>query len=292
MTRDETGAGVGTGEGAEPSAGTQPEGRSENGVAVAFGRQLKLLRVRAGLDRVEFGKRVGYAAQSVASFEQGRRIPQPGFVDKADRVLEAGGLLVALKDELARSQYPAFFRDMARLEAEAVTLHVYATLAVPGLLQTEEYSRAVFAMRRPLLDEETIEQRVSARMARQAIFARKPMPTLSFVIEESVLQRPVGGRSVLRGQLEQIILHGHRRNVEVQLMPTDRMEHCGLAGPFTLIEKHDGRRMAYVEVQRDSRLHTDWAVVRDVEEQYGIIRAQALTPRESLDVVKGLLGEG
>ncbi|MFD1852905.1 helix-turn-helix domain-containing protein [Kitasatospora cinereorecta] len=101
MTRDETGAGVGTGEGAEPSAGTQPEGRSENGVAVAFGRQLKLLRVRAGLDRVEFGKRVGYAAQSVASFEQGRRIPQPGFVDKADR-LEAGGLLVALKDELAR----------------------------------------------------------------------------------------------------------------------------------------------------------------------------------------------
>ncbi|MFG2592768.1 Scr1 family TA system antitoxin-like transcriptional regulator [Streptomyces sp. NPDC048438] len=57
---------------------------------------------------------------------------------------------------------------------------------------------------------------------------------------------------------------------DVQLMPTERTEHCGLAGPFTLIEKHDGRRMAYVEVQRDSRLHTDWAVVRDVEEQYGI----------------------
>ena len=89
-------------------------------MAVAFGRQLKLLRVRAGLDRAEFGKRLGYAAQSVASFEQGRRIPQPEFVDKADRVLEAGGLLVALKEELARSQYPAFFRDMARLESEAV----------------------------------------------------------------------------------------------------------------------------------------------------------------------------
>src|SRR6478609_12009718 len=175
MTQDEMDAGVGTEEGAECSSGAsaQPEGKAENGVAVAFGRQLKLLRLRAGLDRPEFGKRVGYAAQSVASFEQGRRIPQPEFIDRADRVLDAGGLLVALKEELARSQYPAFFRDMARLEAEAVTLHVYATMAVPGLLQTEDYARAVFVMRRPLLDEETIEQRVSARLARQVIFSRK-----------------------------------------------------------------------------------------------------------------------
>lgn len=58
---------------------------------VAFGRQLKLLRMRAGLDRTEFGNRVGYAAQSVASFEQGRRIPQPGSIDQADPVLDAGG---------------------------------------------------------------------------------------------------------------------------------------------------------------------------------------------------------
>ncbi|MCX5339476.1 helix-turn-helix domain-containing protein [Streptomyces atratus] len=283
-------SGPGSGSGVEP--GKRPEDEPGSGVMAAFGRQLKLLRLRAGLDRTEFGKRVGYAAQSVASFEQGRRIPQPEFIDKADAVLEAGGLLLALKEEVARAQYPPFFRDMARLEAEAITLHVYATMAVPGLLQTEEYAHAVFAVRRPLLDEETIEQRVSARLARQAIFARKPMPTLSFVIEESVLRRPVGGWGVQRGQLEQIILHGHRRNVEIQIMPTDRQEHCGLAGPFTLIEKRDGRRMAYVEVQRDSRLHTERAVVRDVEEQYGIIRAQALTPSESLDVVKGLLGEG
>lgn len=67
MTQDEAAMGAE----AVASSGTQPENRSENGVAVAFGRQLKLLRVRAGLDRVEFGKRLGYAAQSVASFEQG-----------------------------------------------------------------------------------------------------------------------------------------------------------------------------------------------------------------------------
>ncbi|MGW2349727.1 helix-turn-helix domain-containing protein [Actinacidiphila glaucinigra] len=273
------------------AAGSRPEDEPGSGVVAAFGRQLKLLRVRSGLERAEFGKLTGYAAQSVASFEQGRRIPPPRFIDRADEVLDAGGVLKALKDEVGRAQYPAFFRDMARLEAEAVALHVYATQAVPGLLQTEEYARAVFAMRRPLLDEDTVEQRVAARLARQEIFARRPMPTLSFVIEESVLRRPIGGWTVMQGQLEQVMLHGQRRNVEFQVMPTARAEHCGLAGPFTLIENLDGRRMAYVEVQRDSRLYTDRSAVRDIEEQYGILRAQALTPRESLVSVEKLLGE-
>jgi transcriptional regulator with XRE-family HTH domain len=291
MTQDETGAGASLGEGAEPSSGTRPEGNSENGVAVAFGRQLKLLRVRAGLDRVEFGKRMGYAAQSVASFEQGRRIPQPEFIDKADRVLEAGGLLVALKEELARSQYPAFFRDAARLEAEALELFLYAVSAVPGLLQTEEYTRALLAMRRPLLDEDTIEQRVLARIARQEVFTRWPAPLMSFVIEEAVLRRPFGGRAVLRGVLEQMLLVGRQRSVEIQVMPTVREDNAGLDGPFTLITRRSGEQLAYLEVQGRSILLTDRDEVRSVSARYGIIRAQALTPQESLEFIEKLLGE-
>ncbi|MET9882692.1 helix-turn-helix transcriptional regulator [Streptomyces sp. NPDC006430] len=271
--------------------GQRPEDEPGQGVVTAFGRQLKLLRTRAGLERPEFGKLVGYAPQSVASFEQGRRIPPPRFIDKADEVLDAGGMLKVLKEEVARAQYPAFFRDAARLEAEAVELHVYDTHVVNGLLQTEEYARAVFRMRRPLLDEDTIEQRLSARLGRQEIFSRRRLPTLSFVIEESVLTRPIGGREVMRGQLEQVLLHGQRRNVEIQVMPNEREEHSGLAGPFTLIETSEGRRIAYVEVQKHSRLYTDRATVREMEAQYGILRAQALTPRESLAFIEKLLGE-
>ncbi|MFJ8981341.1 helix-turn-helix domain-containing protein [Streptomyces sp. NPDC102282] len=293
MTQDEMNAGVGSEEGAERSSGAsaQWEGKAENGVAVAFGRQLKLLRVRAGLDRVEFGKRVGYAAQSVASFEQGRRIPQPEFVDKADRVLDAGGLLVALKEELARSQYPAFFRDAARLEAEALELFLYAVSAVPGLLQTEEYTRALLAMRRPLLDEDIIEQRVLSRIARQQVLNRWPAPLISFVIEEAVLRRPFGGRPVLRGVLEQILLVGRQRSVEIQVMPTVREDNAGLDGPFTLITRRSGEQLAYLEVQGRSILLTDRDEVRSVAARYGIIRSQALTPQESLVFIEKLLGE-
>ena len=77
-------------EGVQEDAGPRPEDEPGSGVVAAFGRQLKLLRIRAGLDRTEFGRLTGYAAQSIASFEQGRRIPSPSFIDRADEVLDAG----------------------------------------------------------------------------------------------------------------------------------------------------------------------------------------------------------
>ncbi|MEZ3181255.1 helix-turn-helix domain-containing protein [Streptomyces pimonensis] len=269
----------------------QPEPEAGSGVLRVFGRQLKRFRLRAGMDRPEFGSLTGYSVSTIAAYEQGRRVPPPRFIDQADEALDAGGVLQEMKEEVARAQYPVFFRDAARLEGEAVELHVYANQGMPGLLQTEEYARAVFGMWRPLLDEETIAQRVTARLARQDIFARRPMPTISFVIEEATLRRPLGGESVLRGQLEQVLLVGQQRNVELQVMPTQREEHAALGGPFTLIETREGRRIAYVEAHKESRLHTERGSVREFEEQYGILRAQGLTPRESLAFVEKLLGE-
>ncbi|WP_371100635.1 helix-turn-helix domain-containing protein [Streptomyces sp. PU_AKi4] len=279
----ETVAGEEGPEAASPEPGT--------GILRVFGRQMKRFRLRAGLERSEVGARTGYSPSTIASYEQGRRIPPPRFIDVADELLDAGGVLQEMKEEVARAQYPAFFRDAARLEAEAVELHVYDTHVVNGLLQTEEYARAVFTMRRPLLDEATIEQRVTARMLRQEIFSRWPAPLMSFVIEEAVLRRPVGGSGVQRGQLEQILLIGQKRNVEIQVMPLHREDHAGLAGPFTLIETKAGERIAYAEVQKSSQLYTERTSVRELEAQYGIIRAQALTPRESMTFIEGLLGE-
>jgi transcriptional regulator with XRE-family HTH domain len=243
------------------------------------------------MDRARLGSLTGYSASTIASFEQGRRIPPPKFIDQVDEVLDAGGVLSASKEEVARAQYPAFFRDAAKLEAEAVELHVYDTQLVNGLLQTEEYARAVFAMWQPLLDQAIIEQRVAARLARQEIFSRRPTPHLSFVIEEAVLLRPLGGDAAWRGQLEHLMLIAEKRNVVIQVMPLSRQEHAGLAGPFTLMETKDGRRIAYTEVQGDSRVHTERHRVRELERTYGILRAQAHTPTESLALIEKLLGE-
>jgi transcriptional regulator with XRE-family HTH domain len=269
----------------------QPEYEVRTGMLCVFGRQLKLFRERAGMDRARVGALTGYSASTIASFEQGRRIPPPKFIDQADEVLDARGVLSASREEVARAQYPAFFRDAAKLEAEAVELHVYDTQLVNGLLQTEEYARAVFAMWQPLLDQAIIEQRVAARLARQEIFSRRRTPHLSFVIEEAVLLRPLGGEAAWRGQLEHLMLIAEKRNVVIQVMPLSRQEHAGLAGPFTLMETKDGRRIAYTEVQGDSRVHTERHRVRELERTYGILRAQAHTPTESLALIEKLLGE-
>lgn len=269
----------------------QAEYEVGTGVLCAFGRQMKRLREWAQLDRATLGSRTGYSPSTIASFEQGRRIPPPRFIEKADEVLGAHGVLVEMKDEVARAQYPAFFRDAARLEGQAVELSIYDAHVINGLLQTEEYARAVFAVWQPLLDEDVIEQRVAARLARQEVFIRRPVPHIVCVVEESVLRRPLGGRGVWRGQLEQLMLISQKRHVELQVMPLTREEHAGLAGPFTLMQMQDGRRIAYTEVQGDSRVHTELGKVRQLETAYGTLRAQALTPRESLVLIETLLGE-
>ncbi|MCQ0024988.1 helix-turn-helix domain-containing protein [Streptomyces somaliensis DSM 40738] len=268
-----------------------PEPDVNSGVLRVFGRQLKRFRLRAGLERPEFGSMTGYSVPTIAAYEQGRRVPPPRFIDRADEVLDAGGVLQEMKEEVARAQYPAFFRDAARLEGEAVELHVYANQAVPGLLQTEEYMRAVFGMWRPLLDEETLEQRVAARLARQHVFERRPAPLLSFVIDEAVVRRPLGGRSVMCGQLEHLLLIGALRNVEIQIMPLDREDNAGVDGPFTLPNRVGGDQVAYLEAQGRSTMVSDRREVQGIASRYGIIRAQALTPRESLAFVEKLLGE-
>ncbi|MDT3726173.1 helix-turn-helix transcriptional regulator [Streptomyces sp. DSM 41972] len=271
-----------------PEAASQEPG---TGILRVFGRQMKRFRLRAGLERSEVGARTGYSVSTITSYELGRRIPPPRFIDVADELLDAGGVLQEMKEEVARAQYPAFFRDAARLETEALALSAYDAQVVNGLLQTEEYARAVFSTMRPPLEDEVIEQRVAARLARQRIFDRRPAPLVSFIMDESVLRRPIGGHGVLRGQLEHLLLVGQKRTVELQVLPLSREQNAGLAGPFMLFDTQEGRRIAYVEVQNVSHVHAEQHLVRGLEAKYGTLRAQALSPQESLTYVENLLGE-
>ncbi|MCC9306460.1 helix-turn-helix transcriptional regulator [Kitasatospora sp. RB6PN24] len=263
----------------------------------AIGKMIKLLRERKGLTQREFGQLIGYGEDQVSSLERGRRTLHPDMLEVVDKVLDAGGLLLALKPDLeaaksrARVKHPAWFRDFVRLESEAVELHGYSTHFIPGLLQTEQHARALHYMRRPLLAEQIIEERVMARLARQAILDKWPLPDFSWIIEEAVVRRPLGGWDVHHGQLEQLIRVGRQRNVSIQVMPMDRTEHAGMSGPFTLLTPKGRPQVGYLEVQNISRLCTVTEEVRILASQYGLLRAQALTPSESATLILRILGE-
>nr|WP_311765284.1 helix-turn-helix transcriptional regulator [Streptomyces zingiberis] len=263
---------------------------SGRGVVTAFGQSMKALRRRTGMEREEFGRRLGYAPSTIASFEQGRRIPSPRTIDRADELLGADGLLTVWKEQVERAQYPVFFQGMAELEKECIELLMYDTHVVNGLLQTEEYMRALLAMRRPNLDPETVDQRVSARLNRRIIFDRRPAPLLSFVMDEAVLRHRYGGSGVLHRQLEHLLLVGRKPNVEIQVMPLDCEDNAGVNGPFTVVTRKDGKKFVYCETHASSTLETDPAQTALAAARYGIIRSQALSPRESLDFIEGLLG--
>lgn len=263
----------------------------------ALGRQIKVARVRAGMSQKELGDRLGYGEETISSVERGRRTPQPELLVAVDDLLECGGLLASAAEDVDRARarrrvrHPEWFRDYARLEAEAVQLCYFANQAVPGLFQTKEYARAVFASRQPLFDEETIEQRVTARMARQELMTRWPPPTVSAIIQESVLRQPFGGLDVHREQLERMLKIGDLRHAEIQVMPTTSQDHAGMGGPFTLLTPRGKPQVAYLEVQHISRLITDPDEVRVLAAKYGSIRGQALTPRESLRLIEKMLGD-
>ncbi|MEU5417307.1 helix-turn-helix domain-containing protein [Streptomyces clavifer] len=262
-----------------------------------IGRQVRLLRERADLTQRELGERLGYSEDLVRSLERGRRTPQPEFLDAADDTLGAGGLLRAATEDVARAKararvkHPAWFRDYARLEADAVEINFFSTLTFPGLLQTEEYARTTFLSRQPLLDEATIEQRVNARLARQETLTRWPSPMVSAVIDESVLRRSVGGYEVRRGQLTYLQRLARLRSTTIQVLPMACEDHSALEGPFILLTPRGRQQLGYVEVQSTNRLITDAEEVRILAARYGSIRGQALSPHESLALIEKLLGE-
>ena len=257
----------------------------------AVGRQIKAWREAAGMRQSELGSAIGYGEDMISSVERGRRGPSPEFLDKADEVLGAGGKLAAMKEDVEKARYPKKVRDLAKLEDEAVELGAYASLQIHGLLQTPEYAQAMFGMRRPAYTEDEIERHVAARMARKSDFDRVPRPLVTFVQEEATLRRPVGGKMLLRHQLEHLLEIGKLRHVEIQVMPTDREDHAGMMGPFRVLKLGNGKTLGYSEGQRYNRVISDPQDVQILEMRYGVIRAQALSPRESLAFIEKVLGE-
>jgi transcriptional regulator with XRE-family HTH domain len=250
-----------------------------------------LWREAAGLTQTEFGAAVGYSEEMVSKVERGIRVPKPTLLDDADRVLDAGGKISAMKKDAEEARYPKKVRDLAKLEADAVELGAYGNHNIHGLLQSQEYANALFATRRPIMSADDVERFVAARLARQEVFHRTPLTMLTFVQEEVTLRRPIGGRAVLLRQLDHILELGRLRHVEIQVMPTDREDHAGMSGQMQLLKLTDGSTVGYSEAQLTSRLVSNPREVQVMELRYGIIRSQALTPRESLAFIEKLRGE-
>jgi transcriptional regulator with XRE-family HTH domain len=256
------------------------------------GAQVATFRIHAGLTQQELATRLCMSLDKVASIEQGRRPLHILDAEHMDKVLDTKGALAAAVNEMPEQEkIPLWSVVLVENEERARSLHSYQNQAVPGLLQTEEYARAVLGCVYPPVDEEEFERRVRNRLERQQLLERTPAPALSFVIEEIALRRPIGGRECLRRQIRRLRACADLPFLCLTVMPTDREVHAGLDGPMILIETPELERLAYSEGQRGSVVVDDPEEVSTLYDKYGMLRSQALTPEATKSLLDDLSGE-
>ncbi|QKW09218.1 helix-turn-helix domain-containing protein [Streptomyces sp. NA04227] len=291
MSVDKPDSGRLNGEDDDPAWDVDPDDEWGLAVLETVGQQLKLHREAAGLRAGEFGALVGYGEDLVYKVEGGTRIPRPEYLDKAEERLRAGGLIRAMKEPVAKVQYPKKVRKIADLEAKAVEIGLYSNHNIHGLLQTEEHMRALMGVWLPTPTEAEVERAVAGRLSRSSLFEKSPAPSLSFVQEEVTLRRPVGGTMVRRRQLERLLELGKLPNVSIQVMPSDAEDHVGTGGLIEVLKFSDGTAVGRSDGAFNGRPVTTPKQLRILELRYNMIRTAALTPRESRALIERMLGE-
>ncbi|MFG1674010.1 Scr1 family TA system antitoxin-like transcriptional regulator [Micromonospora sp. NPDC049282] len=240
-----------------------------------FAGELRRLRTEAELTQEALAERVSYSASLVAAVEQCRRAPRAEFTERCDEVLNGGGLLVRIRDALVQEALMPWFREWVGIEQEATALRSFEPLVVPGLLQTEEYVRALHEGASPLVGE-ALEQQVAARVARQAVLDRPAPPQFVAVLDHSVLARPVGGPKVMREQLAHLIEMGRRPRVHLHLVPETVGAYPGLNGAFVLATPADGDDVGYLDNQLHGSIVERTVDVNSLRQTWESVRAEAM----------------
>ncbi|MFD3954583.1 Scr1 family TA system antitoxin-like transcriptional regulator [Micromonospora tulbaghiae] len=251
-----------------------------------FGEVVKTFRKRARLTQDQFAPMVGYSLETCASVEQGRRLPPPDYPGLADTILDAFGVILAASKHLTRRKgLASWFRQWAQLELEALSLYTYECRLIPGLLQTPAYARTLFTHQLPPLADEQIEAQLGARLERQELLRNRPNTAFTFVLEEHLFLRQLGGKEVTRELIDHILELSELRNVEIQIMPLVRHHHAGLDGPMRLLETPDHQWFGYLEGQEHGQFVSDPKVISALQMRCASMRSQAL----SLEKSKGLM---
>lgn len=267
--------------------------RKKNASAMKLvGALLAQFRRAAGYTQESLTERICAQYDTVASIEQGRRPLKSDLAEQLDTLLDTkGALAVAVANMPEMDKYPIWAAEFIDREAEAIALSWYENQVVPGLLQTENYARAVFRSRVPAPAVDAIETQVAARMERQEILQRKEPPTASFIISEATLHDRLGGSTVYREQLSHLRELADLPGLSLQVMPLGRETHAALDGPFILLETPDHEHLAYTETQRGSQLISDADEVSILALKYAMLRTQALNAEETEGLLDRLLGE-
>jgi transcriptional regulator with XRE-family HTH domain len=269
-----------------------------------LGSELRRLREAQSIKLEEVAERLGLAPSTLSRIETGKAPTRTAYLNS---MLELYGVddpsQRQVLQEMAREGHrkgwwavwdgvlPTGFGIYVGLEAEAASLRVYEAQVVHGLLQTEDYARAVMSTVRRRQTPDEIERLVKLRMQRQDVLERRDSLELWIILDEAVLRRMVGSSYIMREQLDHLYEASQWPNVTLQVLTFASGLHPGLGGSFAIIEfpERFDPDVLYTEgVTGQAYIEERDREVRARAEAFDLLRATALPPADSALLIRSI----
>ncbi|MFD3942203.1 Scr1 family TA system antitoxin-like transcriptional regulator [Streptomyces sp. NPDC058579] len=252
-----------------------------------YGWELRRLREEAGLNQQQLGDIVFCSASLIGQVETAKKVPTRKFSEQLDAALMTGGLFARLVGVVLKSQLPKWFQPYAEMEAKATYISTYQAQLVYGLLQTEDYARAVLSVDH----REKLDEMVAARMERQRILDREHPPVVCVVLDEAALRLEIGGREVMRAQLQHLLDCMRRPWIQIQVLPFSAGGHAGMMGSFNLLRFEDDPDICYMAGYGAGQMTTNPQVIRERSVAYARLQASALSHEDSAALITRVMEE-
>jgi transcriptional regulator with XRE-family HTH domain len=266
--------------------------------------ELRRLRESAGLTQEDVSERTGKDRSTLYRLENAQQRPQRSTLIQLLDLYGTGpqqraDLLALLREasqrgwmQPHRSDLPEIYSDYISFESEARSVSNYESLFIPGLLQTEDYARAVIRGTLPHASTAQVDNRVTARMERQALLTADNPPQLWAIMDEAAARRIVGGPAVMREQLARLRDTAALPNVTVQVIPYDAGAHPGMPGSFIVLEFPDpaDQSLVYIDSMAGDLFLEDDMGIRRYILMFEHLRAAALRPDESVALLAAIAG--
>ncbi|MGY0060992.1 helix-turn-helix domain-containing protein [Streptomyces sp. LZ34] len=261
----------------------------ERSVRHLFGAELRRHREEAGMSLDQLAEVVSSSRSHLGRIELAEYMIPPELPAQLDAAFGTDGIFVKLYALARREVHPDKYRRRMELETRAQAIACYAGQLVPGLLQTEDYARELFRVSNPEATAEEIEEKVAARMSRQALLRGAPAPHLSVVLDEASVRRPIGEPVVMRAQLARLAELVDTPTSVIQLLPFEHGGHALMGGTLNLLTLDDGTTIAYEESIATGELLEDRERVVRRMRSYDLLRAYALSPTQTAAFIRSVM---
>ncbi len=270
-----------------------------------LGAELRRLREATGRTQGDVGAAIGRTHTTLVNWERGKT-----KISKSDLVCLLAELrapvdvrkgLEQLRDESGRGAghwvvygLPDRFRPFVSFEEDAVAETAFEPVIIHGLLQTEDYARAMHVTTHHLVAPSAVDNRVAARMQRQQRLNGPDPLRLHAVISEAALRLEVGGPALMIAQLERLLAGAEADNITIQVLPAIRDEHAGIASNFTVLHFADpvaDPPLGYFDGPLGGYLISDEGDVADMASMFDDLARSALKPTVSAEMIAAILDE-